>query len=488
MCPLSLVAAAAAAAVTRDIDTSKAVHVADPRLVSFTLDLWHTRSGWGGLGLDDPAVRALAAQLSPAYLRLGGTAQDNLTYDMSPAERSTPAGASSAGPGKSIPAATLTAALWDEMNAFVGAAQFDAVFGLNMLQGWDASKEHGWDSADAETLIRYTKQKGYNVVGWELGNEPNLNNKGGDRMTPALLGARFGTLRSVLQGVYATVGGGNSSSPYIIGPDVTNGALDSFLPQFLDAVSQPVDAITWHHYYVAGAGNQCPTKCVDDFADPAFLNKFVAKAGDAASVTAAYRAAHGAELWLGETSGAGGATAGAKDVRYKFIGVFWYADKLGSTAAAGHRVVARQSLTELIRADPVEATPAYWLALLWKRNVGRNVLSVAGNNSGEVRVYAHAREYSDAKSVGVVIINLAASAQEVGLTFAGAARTSSPHGEYHLTAWPDAANMSSTGIALNGKKLDAGSGGSLPALEPQRSSAAAVTVAARSVAFVTYPL
>ena len=80
---------------------------------------------------------------------------------------------------------------------------------------------------------------------------------------------------------------------------------------------------------------------------------------------------------MGETSGAGGACAGADQVIGKFIGVFWYADKLGVAAATGHSVVAKQEFKDLVVSLPgggVRATPGYWVAALWKKLMGASNL------------------------------------------------------------------------------------------------------------------
>lgn len=47
------------------------------------------------------------------------------------------------------------------------------VFGLNELSGKTVDSEGSamgaWNSSDAESLIRYTVNKGYTIHGWELG-------------------------------------------------------------------------------------------------------------------------------------------------------------------------------------------------------------------------------------------------------------------------------------------------------------------------------
>lgn len=57
----------------------------------------------------------------------------------------------------------------------MGNSEYRAVvtFGLNALAGRtmnsDGSAVGAWDPSNAESLLRYTINKGYNIYGWELG-------------------------------------------------------------------------------------------------------------------------------------------------------------------------------------------------------------------------------------------------------------------------------------------------------------------------------
>lgn len=52
-------------------------------------------------------------------------------------------------------------------------------FGLNALRGRiiqsDGSARGAWDSSNAESLMRYTVNKGYKIYGWELGKIQDFN-------------------------------------------------------------------------------------------------------------------------------------------------------------------------------------------------------------------------------------------------------------------------------------------------------------------------
>ena len=307
------------------VDTARAVNNVSAAFISFTIDLYNARTGFASTNFTDPAFRTAAAAFSPALVRLGGTAADNTTYDV--ADTADTAGVAG---GKGIPPGTLARADWDRIGAFTKAAGWDMVFGLNMLKGWESSPTHGWDGTNARAFIAYTIKAGYPVVGWELGNEPNLKNKGGRTVTPSLLVQHFQSLAALLGDLYpGGTGAGTAASPWVIGPDVTHGGVaQGYMESFLDgfAPRKPIDVVTWHHYYTAGPGNPVTAA---EYTNPAFLNGYSASAEEAAGTFDKYTAGRGpaAQLWMGETSGAGGACAGADQVIGKFLGVFWYVSR-----------------------------------------------------------------------------------------------------------------------------------------------------------------
>ena len=233
------------------VDTGRAMSTVSAAFISFTIDLYNARMGFASTNFTDPAFRTAAAAFSPAVVRLGGTAADNITYGVS--------GQEGVRVGKSIPAGTLAKEDWDKIGAFTKAAGWDMVFGLNNLKGWEASPSHEWDSTNARAFIADTIKAGYAVVGWELGNESNLKNKGGRTVTPAILVHHFQTLMTMLGELYpAGTGAGTVASPWVIGPDVTHGGVaQGYMESFLDGFAReastglrgkPVDIVTWHHY------------------------------------------------------------------------------------------------------------------------------------------------------------------------------------------------------------------------------------------------
>src|SRR6202012_1193693 len=58
---------------------------------------------------------------------------------------------------------------WDSLNAFAQRSGFDLV--LPSTAGPGPGSGGRWDSHNAESLIEYTRDAGYRVPVWELGNE-----------------------------------------------------------------------------------------------------------------------------------------------------------------------------------------------------------------------------------------------------------------------------------------------------------------------------
>jgi heparanase 1 len=513
-----------------NVDSTKAIHTVSDRYISFTLDTSKVRVAEKHDGvfqdpnnLTSPAFIALASHFGPSYLRFGGTSEDALTYDMS-AETN----GSLSAPGKTIPNGTLTRKMWDGINTFCAAVGWEVVMGLNLLTNVSASSRlaGGWDATNARSLLEYTKSKGYNVVGYELGNENNLNNKALAKMyDPDLYGAGFATLRSLIVDVYGGVGNGTKSSPWVIGPDTTKGTTavayaTSVLSSTL-AHDVPLNAVTWHHYYLAGAGSKTNASA---FATVEYLNSFSAYAAEYAAVFQAYVAnasssfssspssssTSSIQLWLGETGGAGGATATADQVTGKFLGCFWWADKLGTAAVTGHHVVARQDWTELVQQvgknqdASIVVAPSFWVALLWKTLVGRDVLAIDASSysnellptnasrTGSTRYYAFDSKTTATSQAGngvvVVVVNLAKEAHTLPLSIDGvAAGSAAAWKQYSLTA--GGSSLSTTDIHLNGRKLAVGDGGAIPAgaLAPANmSKGSKVEVPALSVSFLVF--
>ena len=80
----------------------------------------------GRLDFGDPLLRALTAHLAPAALRIGGTDQNSLAYDVHDQSLGAPCPC-----GHRTPECTMTAGYWATVMDFANATGLPLVFGLN---------------------------------------------------------------------------------------------------------------------------------------------------------------------------------------------------------------------------------------------------------------------------------------------------------------------------------------------------------------------
>ncbi|XP_067659186.1 heparanase-like isoform X2 [Haliotis asinina] len=252
------------------------------------------------------------------------------------------------------------------------------IFDLNVL-----IREHGsWDPTNAILLMNYTKSRGYKLAGFELGNEPNAFHHVFDRtVTAAHLARDFVKLRQIM--------GRYSQSTLLVGPDVTKVDKRNVLRYFEEFLASGgggvVERATFHHYYIDGR-----TAAVGDFINASILDSLKTDLTDA--VTTAHAHAPGVPVWIGETASAYG--GGAEGLSDAYVAGFMWLDKLGLSALYGVKGVFRQSFYKgnyaLLDLDTLDPNPDYWLTLLYKRLVGKQVFHVTSTSSTDrLRVYAH---------------------------------------------------------------------------------------------------
>jgi heparanase 1 len=234
----------------------------DDDFICATLDWWPpekrdygTRS-WGrtsllNLDLNNVILLNAIQAFSPLKIRLGGTLQDKVIYERAGNQKPcTPFVQSNSMFGFSE--GCLPMSRWDELNIFFKKAGAVVVFGLNELSGKTINSQGpavgAWNSSDAESLMRYTVNKGYTIHGWELGNE--LSEKGiGTRVSADQYASDINTLQDKVQNIYA----GFDVKPQVMGPGgFFNGDADWFT-QFIEKTTKSLQVVT-HHIYNLGPG------------------------------------------------------------------------------------------------------------------------------------------------------------------------------------------------------------------------------------------
>jgi heparanase 1 len=143
-------------------------------------------------------------QLSPFVLRLGGSLQDNISYE--PKQPCEPVHDDPNGRW-GFAGGCLKQDRWREIAAMCKELGCKLVFGLNGLAGrthvqgtqWTGQ----WDSSNARQLLQFTKDEGIDVMAWELGNELGGWNGIQAQLTPEVRGLCVALCCAVLRCVHA---------------------------------------------------------------------------------------------------------------------------------------------------------------------------------------------------------------------------------------------------------------------------------------------
>ncbi|GMG98981.1 hypothetical protein Nepgr_000821 [Nepenthes gracilis] len=483
----------------------------DDDFICATLD-WGPPGGTTSLlnlDLNNKILRNAVTAFSPLKIRLGGTLQDDAIYEESVGQGQPPCLPFVKNQSQmfGFNQGCLPLSRWDDLNTFFNETGVVATFGLNALIGRRINPNGlvvgAWDSNNAESLIRYTISKGYNIVGWELGNE--LSGKGvGTRISAHQYALDVSSLRGLLEEIDTR----SQTMHQVIAPGGFFNA--SWFTQFIDQATNSVQVIT-HHVYNLGPGSD--DDLVEKILDPSYLD------GESIVFSNLQRiirnSGTSAVAWVGEAGGA--FHGGHKLVTDAFVMNFWYLDQLGMAASYDTKTYCRQTLIGanygLLNTTSFAPNPDYYSALLWHRLMGTQVLSTAASGTKKLRAYAHCSRQSD--GIALLLLNLDGNATvQVGIStesglitsqnerksysskFSGNTRRFNLPGiipgihgrkrkEYHFTAQDG--NLHSQTVLLNGKVLSVSSSGEIPPLEPailstiEEHQAAALRATARMI-------
>eukprot|EP01084_Bolivina_argentea_P004811 9113_1 len=169
------------------INTSDIVRSIPEPYFGFTIDWWKQNGEygpkWGNAGiltldLSNTNLIALTKAITPAVLRIGGSPEDSIIYNISGAclniKPSLPGyGCSEA--SNTQPYGCLNESRWTQINEFAYKTNVTLVFGLNACYGRPAINK-SMNFTNIEQLFEYTstQQTGFdNIYGFEFGNEQN---------------------------------------------------------------------------------------------------------------------------------------------------------------------------------------------------------------------------------------------------------------------------------------------------------------------------
>ena len=373
------------------------------------------------IDLTNPLLRKLASALSPAYLRVSGTAA-NSTFFAGPDDKPPrpPAGYKS----------VLTRRQWNGVIDFSRAV--DAPIVTSFAVGPSARNSKGiWQPDSARRIISATRAAHGRLAAAELMNEPDLPEIGGAPAgyDAAAFAADFRAFHAFMKQA--------ASDVMILGPGTAGQS--SEVAELFAASASRVDAVSYHFY---GALSE---RCAGGHtADAALSEVWLSRTEQTLAFYRGLRdrAAPGKPIWLTETAEA---ACGGNRWSSTFLDPFRYLDQLGRLARGGVRVVMHNTLVGsdygLLDEMTFMPRPNYWAALLWRQLMGNVVLDSGIAMQQGLHVYAHCQRRRPGGVVLLVINNDAQESRELVLA----------NSSHRFTL--EAATLQDVAVRLNGTVL-----------------------------------
>jgi heparanase 1 len=436
----------------------------DERFLSYTLDTDKVVSQ--GFEFDRARLLNLAAELSPAMLRIGGTKADRVYYDMSDTPLS-----QAPDPFTDV----LNRTTWDAACDFAEALDLQMLFTVNAGPG-PRDVEGLWTDVQARELIEYTVGRACPVAVWEFGNEPGaFGLEHGLQIDGVEYAADFALFESAVTEL--------DSSARVAAPAVAYWPIEGevpkkILPEFIANAGDVVDIVTWHYYPQQSTSCPIGSRVVNQPVPP--LDWLETVEGWAAEVEGLRDAnAPQAAVWLGETGHA--QCGGEPGISNSFASSFWWLDQLGRIAARGQPIAMRQSLSggsyNLVTDLELAPTPDYYASVLWKRHMGPTVLAATVEDGpSTLRAYAHCDVAT--AGVSILVINYAEDASETLAFLDGTVAFEA--------AIVTATQITATSVMLNGEPFEADADGHVPT-PAIATELGAISLPPLSYAFVRLP-
>src|SRR5579872_583348 len=401
------------------------------------------------IDLTSPLLRKFAAALSPAYLRVSGTAANTTFFAGSDGARSEPPAGY-----KTV----LTRTQWNDVIDFSKAVDAPIVTSFAIGAGTRDSKGR-WKPDQAQQIISATRAAGGHLAAAELMNEPDLPEIGGapPGYNATAFAADFHAFHAFMK----------RAAPDVMILGAGTGGRSKEDSELFRASASGIDAVSYHYY---GALSE---RCAGGHtADAALSEAWLSRTDQTLAFYSELRdhTSPGKPIWLTETAEA---ACGGNRWSSTFLDTFRYLDQLGRLAKAGVQIVMHNTLVGsdygLLDETTFRPRPNYWAALLWRHWMGSVVLD-AGVPIGEgLHVYAHCQRKMPGGVVLLVINNDAQNTHELAL----------PVSSMRFTL--DAASLQSAAVRLNGAVLTAEAADGLAGLP---AGAGAISFAPATMTFV----
>ncbi|MDB5825746.1 MAG: hypothetical protein JWR21_4450 [Herminiimonas sp.] len=426
------------------------------------------------IDLTNRRLRAMAAALGPAYVRISGT-WANTTYF-----------ADTDAPPKDPPngyGAVLTRQQW--LCAIDFSRAVDAPIVTSMPNGEGTRRADGlWQPDQARRWLTFTKAHGGLIAAAEYFNEPTMASMGGapKGYDAVAFGRDFRVFETFMRKEYpdtkllapGSVGEANADWAVARGGYGNQALLHA---ADLTATTGNADAFSYHHY--GAVSRRCAAMGHQTSADQALSEDWLARTD---RTLAYYRSVRdksmpGKPFWNTETADA---ACGGNPWAGTFLDTFRYLDQLGRLAKQDVKVVAHNTLVAsnygLLDERTYEPKPMYWGALLWRKLMGNTVLESGIPVQDGLHVYAHCLRGTSGGVALLVINNGNAMRSAVALPV--------PAQRYTLASPTNPLEMR---IELNGNELKLGSGDTMPDLAGLAAPSGSLTFAPTTITFLALP-
>ncbi|MCP1661045.1 hypothetical protein [Neisseria perflava] len=418
--------------------------------------------------LANPRLRALAAALAPAYMRVSGTWANAVYFH----DGDTPLNQAPQGFAN-----VLTAKQWQGVLDFAQAVDAEIVTSFAVSDGVRDDKGV-WTPVEAQKILAYTQTHGGKIAAAELFNEPNIPGAGG-----CIRAGYNGQNFADNQRVFHDWARQHAPDMLLLGPGAVSAhtlvELQDMSPDALSvselmsgSPAPQFDAYSYHYYNAIS----CRISSDTDLG----MSPEAAMTPERLTQTDQIFAAHtalrdrylpAAPIWNTETGQAGGGDPYAATYR----DTFRYLYQLAGNARHGLHVHMHNTLCaseySLIEQDSLTPKPDYWAAWLWNKLMGSSVLD-SGTQPEQSGVYLFAHN-SKQHSDGVCVLLINSSNQPVSVNL--------PQNAMQYTLTSD--GLDSADVYLNGQRLFVGADNILPELNGLVVEAGEIDVPAYSLTF-----
>jgi heparanase 1 len=421
--------------------------------------------------LTDARLIALARHLAPALMRVSGTWANNTYLEDEGEKLSAPP------PGF---VQVLTREQWRNAVAFSKAVDAPLVSSFAVSMGTRGANGR-WQPAQAQRLLDLTSEAGGTLYAAEFFNETNIPSAAPEmpqNYTADDYAADFALFREWVDQAAPDMivlghGGIGEGSLLKQGPVSELGFVSS--EDMASRTPDSVDAVSYHFYgAVSQRCNSMGVATADKNAalSPAWLDMTLADYDFYAVLRDKYEP--GKPIWNTETAQA---ACGGSPWASSFLDSFRYLNQLAVLAQRGAQVVMHNTLAAsdyaLIDQDTLAPRPNYWAAVLWRRLMGREVLTSPVSPASGLRLFAHCLRGTPG-GVAVLALNI------------GEEDASIPVGD-KAQAWVMTSDPLDAGsVQINGAEPALTDRGALTGLDASPANGS-LAIASHQIAFVAVP-